>query len=246
MTPAPAPELPPSEVRSLVLTGSPLGLRLPEVCARCGGHGATPLYWEKVVMVSDSEGSASRAVEGVRAPFCAECRAAHEREVKRMSPLMSLLQCFRSEVMIGAVLTGGAAAFFGWKLAPGFGDDVWALVAWLGVVGFFGLIALACAMAAWRATRWRTVPPFTSVTESFTWRDENVDLFEGERHRYLIRNGAFYDALLAMNQDKLWKPGGEQARRAASRRKALYIVFGVAVALAVFWEFFGEYLRREW
>lgn len=237
----------PQPVRSeLVLTGPPLRLRLPDICACCGAHGAAPLYWEKVVLVTDSEGRASRLVEGIRAPFCPQCRATHEREVKRMNPLLSLLQCFRSEVMIGAVLTGGAALFFGWKLLPDLNDDVWSVAAWVALVAFFGLIAFGCLLAAWRATRWRTVPALTTITSSFQWREETAGLFEGDRYRYTIRHPAFYDALLALNQDRVWKPTGTRARRAAAWRKTLYIALGIAAVLLVFWEYFGEFLRREW
>lgn len=246
MSSSPNPVEPKATRLELVLTGSPLKLLLPDVCAYCGAHGATPLYWEKVVLVTDSEGSASRLVEGIRAPFCPQCRATHEREVKRMSPLLSLMQCFRSEVMIGAVLTGGAALFFGWKLLPDLNGDVWSVAAWAALVAFFGLIALGCLLAAWRATRWRAVPAFTSITSSFQWREESAGLFEGDRYRYTICNPAFYDALLALNQDKVWKPTGARARRAATWRTALYIALGFAAVLVVFWEYFVEFLRREW
>ncbi|MBK7928712.1 MAG: hypothetical protein IPJ98_14825 [Bryobacterales bacterium] len=246
MSVIPARDGPQPVISELVLTGPPLRLRLPGICAYCGAHGAAPLYWEKVVLVTDSEGSASRLVEGIRAPFCPRCRATHEREVKRMSPFLNLLQCFRSEVMIGAVLTGGAALFFGWKLLPVLNDDVWSVAAWVALVAFFGLIALGCLLAAWRATRWRTVPALTSITSSLQWREETAGLFEGDRYRYTIRHPAFYDALLALNQDRVWKPAGTRARRAAVWRKGLYIALGIAAVLVIFWEYFVEFLRHEW
>jgi hypothetical protein len=223
--------------RELIFTGSPLELALPDVCARCGTTPAAGrLYWEKVFEHRDSEGGHSHHVAGARAPFCRACLAQHEREVKRMSPLEALIQCFRSEMMIPAVLSGGFGLWLLPRVLPKIATADWKDWAIFGgLMGFFGIISFGSGWAAWDATRHHTVPALTAVTRSFGFSREGSKTFEGIRHRYTLTNEAFYRALLEANRDRVWQPSGEQARAAAEKRIVLYVIIGILVAAAVVW-----------
>jgi hypothetical protein len=219
----------------LVLTGSPLELTLPDICARCGEPAKGRLYWERVFEVYDD--GHGHMVEGARAPFCPPCLAQHEREVKRMSWLESFIQCFRSQNMISAVICGSIAVWMIFKFIPKLpGAD------WLGVAGtcailaFFGLIAWASYGAARDATRHHTVPPLTAITKSFGFSRDTSELFEGLRYRYTPANERFAEALLAANRDRVWVPSGKTARKAAEKRVVLYVVLGVVAVIAVVWD----------
>ena len=249
--PQPAPETHaagvPTTVRELILTGPPLGLALPDVCARCGEHAAKRLYWEKVVRDQSSDDGNSHHIAGCRAPFCARCLEQHEREIKRMPALMQLLQTFRSQSVIPAVLLGAFGAFLTWKLRPDFlHPDALEMAAFAGVALVFGLLSLLCWKTAWSETRHHCVPPLTTVTGSFHFSGDLSEMFEGERYRYAIVNDAFYEALLAANRDKLWKPTGERARRASWKRKALYVALGITAAILLLWDWIQPWVRVEW
>lgn len=230
-------------VRELVLTGPPAELHLPDLCARCGVPAKRRLYWEKVFEVHDSESGYSHLVIPARAPFCAACIAQHEREVKRMSWVKRLIQCFRSEMIIPAILTGALSAWMLPKFIPKVGHaDLLALAVFAGLLGFFGLVTLGCFRAAWLATRHHTVPPLTSITRSFEFTTDISDTFEGERHRYTLANDAFSDALLQANRERVWHPSGKKARAAAERRILLYAAIGICAAVAVLWEWIEPYM----
>ena len=219
----------------LVLTGSPLELDLPDVCARCGEPAKGRLYWERVFEIyEDGHG---RAVEAARAPFCPQCLAQHEREVKRMSSLESLIQCFRSESIIPAVLSGSACVWMIFKFVPKLPHADWiAVAAFCAVFAFFGLIAWGSYVAARDATRHHTVPALTAITESFGFMRITSQTFEGERYRYTPANERFAEALLATNRDRVWIPSGKTARKAAEKRVVLYVVFGVVAMIALVWD----------
>jgi len=224
-----------------------LNLTLPDVCAGCGEFAKRRLYWEKPGEHYDSGAWYSSTVVGMRAPFCVQCLARHESEVTRTNAIKSVLLCFRSQAMIPAVLAGAAAVFAAAKLMPDpLSADRTDALLFVGVVGFFGLISLGSLWAAWRATRWRAVPPLTTVTGSFSFGGDESEMFEGERHRYAVVNEAFYEALLAANRDKVWKPGGARARRAGWTRKVMYAAFGVVVAVVALWEWIEPWVRVEW
>jgi len=247
MTPAPQPEPPPSVVRELILTGPPLKLALPDVCARCGQPATKRLYWEKVIASYDSDSGYSHEVVASRAPFCGPCLEQHEREIRRMPLWKQLLQMFRSRLMFSAVLAGIATTIAAIQLVPNPVTAQWSdVIMFAGITGFFALISLGSLLGAWRSTRAHRVPPLTTIAGSFSFSDDLSEMFEGERHRYVIVNDVFFEALLAANRDKVWKPGSERARRASRLRTALYVAGGVAVAVILLWDWIQPWVRVEW
>ncbi|MEP7364481.1 MAG: hypothetical protein ABI972_14595 [Acidobacteriota bacterium] len=248
MTPAPQPEAQPAAVvRELILTGPPLSLALPDVCARCGQQAGKRLYWDKVVRNHDSEGGDSIVIVGSRAPFCGRCLAQHERELRRMPWWKQLLQCFRWELMIPAAFSGAATLFAAIKLLPNpVKADRLDVAVLAGVVGFFGLISIMSLSGAWTNTRHHCVPPVTTITGSFSFGGDISSTFEGERHRYVIVNDVFFEALLAANRDKLWKPGSERARRASWKRNVLYVGLGLGAAVLLLWDWIKPWVSVEW
>ena len=249
MTPAPQPEpeLPPAVFRELILTGSPLKLALPDVCARCGQPATKRLSWHKIIASHDSESGYAHKIVASRAPFCGSCLEQHEREVRRMPVWKQLLQMFRSRLMFSAVLAGIAATVAAIQLIPNPLTAHWSdVIMFAGITGFFALISLGSLVGAWRSTRAHRVPPVTTVADSFSFGDDISEMFEGERHRYVIVNDAFFEALLAANRDKVWKPGSKRARRASRIRTALYVAGGAAVAVILLWDWIQPWVRVEW
>ena len=230
-------------MRELVLTGSPFDLALPDVCALCGAPAKGCLSWQRVF---ETHGDSRNVVASARAPFCPQCLAQHEREVKRMSAFESLLQCFRSEMMIPAVMTSGVGLWLVPKFFPKPAHLDWISVAvFCGLLGFFGLIAWGSFQGAWDATRHLTVPPLTTVTKAFGFSLDASDTFEGERHLYTLENDAFYEALLEANRDRMWKPSGERARAATEKRWMLYIVLGAVAVALLLWDWIGPWISSR-
>jgi hypothetical protein len=249
MTPAPQsePELPPAVFRELILTGSPLALALPDVCARCGQPAPKRLYWDKVIDSYDSDSGYTHEVVGARAPFCGRCLERHEREIRRMPVWKQLLQMFRSRLMYSAALAGVAAIVAAIQLIPNPVNAQWSdVVMFAGIVGLFTLISLGSLFGAWRSTRAHRVPPVTAIAGSFSFSEDISEMFEGERHRYVMVNDAFFEALLAANRDKVWKPGSGRARRASWIRKVLYVAAGVGIGVVVLWDWIQPWVRVEW
>lgn len=244
MTPAPEPE--PTVLRELVLTGPPLRLALPDVCARCGSQAAKKLYWQKVIGNDSGEGHSNEVI-GSRAPFCARCLEQHEREIRRMPVWKQALQMFRSQSMIPAAITGGMALFIALGMMPNLlTADRTELLVFAGAIGFLSVIALGSLVSAWRNTRHYCVPPLTAITGSFTFGPDESEMFEGERHRYTIVNDVYFEALLSSNRDKIWKPGSARGLRASWMRKILYVLGGVAAAVILLWDWIQPWVRVEW
>ncbi len=225
----------PPAVYELVLTGSPFELALPDICAHCGAEAKRRLHWERVI--EDYNDGHTTTVVAAHAPFCIACLAQHEREVKRMPTLESILQCFRSEMMIPAVFTGAGTMFFFYVLLPKLPRaDLKSLALFGGLIAFFGWISWASFRAAWDATRHHTVPALTTITRSFGFGLNVAATFEGERHRYTLTNERFYEAFQAANENRRWHRSGEQFQAAASKRMLLYVVAGVAMAGVWLWD----------
>ncbi len=227
---------------TLVFTGPPFDLRLPAICARCAAPAQANLTWRKVFEITDSEDTSSYVIVTARAPFCPACIAQHEREVKRITPFGRILLCFRSELILPALFSGGFTLFLAPKLLPNLLDP-WphnALAA--AILGFFALISIGSFRAAWDQTDRRAVPPLTSVTAAFGFSRDISASFEGVRHRYTLANQIFADALLAANQDRTWHRSSPQARLAQRKRTVLYVVLGSVVAIALLWDWMEPFV----
>lgn len=232
-------DLTPPTVYELVLTGSPFELALPDVCARCGAGAKERLHWERV-FEQHNDGHTT-VVGAAQAPFCGACPAQHEREVKRMPPIKSVLQCFRSELMIPAVFTGAGTVFMVYAILPKLPRaGLASLAMFSGLIAFFGWISWGSFRGAWDATRHHTVPALTSITKSFGFGLDIADAFEGERHRYTMSNELFCEALRAANENRRWQRSGERAQSAASKRIVLYVLLGVGAVGLLLWDWIAH------
>ncbi|MEZ5399612.1 MAG: hypothetical protein R2729_08065 [Bryobacteraceae bacterium] len=235
----PAPGL-----NAIVLTGRPVDLNLPWLCARCGRPATSRLRWERVFQLSDSEDGHRYEIVAAEAPFCSDCTAEHERAVRRFTPLERALMCFRSQYIVPATVIGLFTLWTIRNFLPALFETPWSYANYIGLLPpIFGLMALLCLRAAWHDSHRHAVPPLTSVTDAFAFSPDIAGAFEGERHRYAISNEAFYHAFVEANHHLRWRPSGAAARKARGKRYALYAAIAVVVVVAAVWDWVAPYLR---
>lgn len=185
------------------LMGSPGKLSFPAVCARCGAPAGSRTRVEKVF--SRAAGNhPTYVVLRADVPFCLSCTSKHRSEAtgppfgERMGSL------FRSVLLVPAL---GFAVFALVLLRRAMdrltSDGTAALVLTALCVGS-GLLALLLLRGALRRThRYRVAGP-SSVTSAFDFTDDLSDMFERERHTYLLGNQVFGDAFVAVNAARVW------------------------------------------
>jgi hypothetical protein len=200
------------------LTG-PLGsAALPPLCASCGSAAGQRLQVEKVFRrKAGTDVPATYVVSSVSVPFCGGCVARHQAESPPKPVTVRALTLLRSVLMIPAV----SFALITLWLLPRFFDNGGLLFG--GILLAFALLSVACLRAAWAQTHRYRVAELSSVTGSFDFTDDLSELFERERHNYLLRNPTFAEAFNAANADQVWDPASPGARRADRARSGLLI-----------------------
>jgi len=228
----------------LELTGSPLALAMPGVCANCGAVADERLVVRKAFLRTPSDDRSYHVIGAASVPFCGDCRRRHLAEVRKVSLTERVWMAFHSFSMIAAALNAAAALFCAVTFSPkvlrgGLVD----LLIFGGLTGFFAMISYLMAKVAWRETEHRAVPPSTDVTGAFDFSDDRADTFDGERYVYTLRHAGFAEALAALNRDRAWSPKSPEAKRASRWRWvaiAAFVTFGVVMMA---WDFI-DWLRH--
>jgi hypothetical protein len=238
MEPAPS-------ARVVELTGYPARLTMPDVCAHCGTPAQERIRIEKVFRRDYQDGKPSDYdIVGVSVTFCPPCAARHVQEARRIAPLMRLLMCFRSAAMLGvagSLLLGGI--FVRPLLENIAARDNMGMAMFGAVVGFFVLIAVGCARAAYGETRRFAVVEQTSITKSFDYGEDISRTFEPRRHAYTLSNPLFAEAFVTRNRDRAWDPEGPRASKARKAQKVAMALVLAAAAVWFAWEHLEGWLR---
>jgi hypothetical protein len=207
---------------TIELTGAPRKLAFPQACASCGTPAGRRIPVEKVFERPRADQPARYAVVRVDVPFCMTCLKRHRDEAKHLPPSKQVLSVLRSILLIPAagfvitalVLIGPfvhRVAVGNWRSA----------LLFFGLVVGFGLLGIGCGVAALRQShRYRVAEP-TSVTSAFDFTDDLSELFERERHNYLLRNPRFAEAFVAVNATRVWDRQSRSARSGGRGRSAV-------------------------
>jgi hypothetical protein len=240
---------------ALTLAVEEKGMRFPAICPRCASPAGTRLKAQKLFHhVSDDEGE-TVTVGGFRPFFCQSCAAVHEREIIRPG-----LELFIKRVIAGGGLSFGATAnlatafFLTLKLVPRmFRAEPIAVLMGLGVLVFFYAIGIGCAWTVKSQTEYLTCPPPTSVTKSFDFTTDLSSAFEPSWRCFEFQNAAYAQRFRELNATRIWDTKGAKARRAASSRRAAWVlglsIFATLLLLAnreelsQWWERILEWLR---
>lgn len=205
------------------------GLVYPALCPNCGDPASRNIIVEKVFRrASNTDTPDGYVIEAASPPYCDRCIAQHERELRILSWPQRVAVSLATGVTIAALGSGFMALLF---LPDAVRDLAHPGFPWLlAMVLFFSLIAYASLSSAWNENAHRRVPPQTSVTLAFDFSASYAELLDTPRATYSIRNAAFAEAFMALNQERVWNPDSPAAKRTAHSRKLIY---GVVVGLLV-------------
>lgn len=195
----------------VALSGPPGTLRWPPICAACGSDASATLPvtrvdlrdWRYTTATRSADHFAIVAVCTIDVPFCAACVARHRGETRGNAAVRAVVSVFSTVYVIPliVVVTGLVAGLDpeGFGLA---GVPI-SLPTTATQRAAFALVAAGFAAAVCYQTRWRRVPPPTSVTEAFDFSDNLAGWFEPERRVYGMTPARFAQAVIDANRSRV-------------------------------------------
>jgi hypothetical protein len=218
------------------LTGDPMKLQMPAVCAHCGHPGSHRILIQRAFAIRSNNNYRTHRIVSMSPAFCDSCLATHHREAQVLPPLTRLLNVFRSFLIIPLLASTFFLVLFGkWTLESLVKGDL-APIAFLGIAALFfgGVAALSLFTMIEQTQRYNIVPP-TSVTRSVDFSNDISATFEPRRHRITAQNATFAQALFAANPDKHYTH--QQRAHAALKRRVMFAIIAVAIGLGVLYGF---------
>ena len=186
----------PHRVTLLEGSGRP---NFPELCPNCGKAAFGRIVVQKVFRQSTTGDSVtSYLIKQTEVPYCDNCIAQHRQEQR----LLTLPQRVVVSLATGLTVSALGSGFMALVFLP----DALRSVAQPGfpfllvVVAFFVLIACSSFSGAWKQNTYRRIPPQTSITLAFDFGESYAPLFKAARCTYAIRNAAFAQAFIKLNQ----------------------------------------------
>jgi hypothetical protein len=229
----------PASTHRIELVGSPRELIWPPICPNCGGQADQRVTVRKVFrrMAPTDDGFKRMwqyRVQSLDVPLCRPCADAHRAAAPDLSPLQVLLSCLRTGVMFAFVPALVATIAAAWLLLGSIGTS--AFRAYALVLAACATATIAAAIAAWRETRFRRVPPLTDIVRACDVSDNLGDVLSGERHAYAIRNSRFAEAFVNADADRVFDASRRARAQSVQRAKhALGWFLLLICGLGTFW-----------
>ena len=174
-------------------------LNFPELCANCGKAAFGRIVVQKVFrQAAAGDSVTSYLIQQAEVPYCDNCTAQHHREQRLLTRSQRMMVSLATGLTVSALGSGFMALVFlpaalRSLVQPGF---PWPLV----VVAFFMLIAYSSFSGAWDQNAYRRIAPQTSITLAFDFGESYAPLLKAARCTYAIRNAAFAQAFIKLNQ----------------------------------------------
>ncbi len=211
------------------LMGSPGKLAFPAVCARCGAPAGSRMRVEKVFSRSAGD-HPTYVVLRADVPFCLSCTNKHRSEATGQPFGERVGSLFRSVLLVPALGLAVFAVVLLRRAMDRLGSDGTAALVLTAFCVGSGLLAMMLLRGALRRThRYRVAGP-SSVTSAFDFTDDLSEMFERERHTYLLANRVFGDAFVAVNAARVWD--GHHGR-ATDRERSPMLMVGLAGILVL-------------
>jgi hypothetical protein len=221
------------------LRGAPSALSWPRICANCGAGASEQITVRKVfgrrrpTRFSRSTGSGYLVdfrIVPAPVPFCLTCANQHRATV--VPRAFNIIADFIFSWAIIPVVGCSIIAYSIFQsvktmsLADSSGRAGWSFFAVMiaGIVWCVGLW--------WRVSARDRVEYQTEITKACDFSRDVSEMFERERHIYVMRNKTFADAFAAANASRLWTAEDQ----AHSRRYSwVYSLGFIAVLVIVAW-----------
>jgi hypothetical protein len=228
------------ESRMVLLKDASSPPRFPDLCPSCGGKANAPVLVQKVFHFASDDGEDAPTVQYLRPLFCAGCASRHHQEqrpVPSWTPLLRLVK--GGGTGIAGLIVFGIGLYFVSEAISSFS---------LLLAGF-ALLPLAVGwilfMVNWRDTRHLAVSEATSVSKSVDFTPSLEESYEPSWRAFFFQREDYAARFRELNGDRLWDPGGQEARKAAKRRartgdlKIAAVVAGVILILI--WLYYKEF-----
>ena len=184
--------------RVTLLAGSE-ALRFPPLCPNCGNTASGSIAVQKVFRQTGSgDFVTTYVVHQLDVPYCDGCKALHDREQRELTPQQRVAASLATGLSVSAFGCVFMALVFLPAALKDLGRGGFPLP--LLVVAFFALIAWSSFTGAWAQNAYRRVSPQTSITLAFDFSEGHAPFLGAARRTYAIRNAAFADAFIALNQ----------------------------------------------
>ena len=184
--------------RFTLLAGSE-ALRFPPLCPNCDNTASGSIAVQKVFRDTGSGDSVTRyVVHQMDVPYCDDCKALHHREQRLLTPQQRVVVSLATGLSVSAFGCVFMALVFLPAALKDLGRGGFPLP--LVVVACFAMIAWSSFSGAWTQNAHRRVAPQTSITLAFDFSEGHAPFMEAMRRTYAIRNAAFANAFISLNQ----------------------------------------------
>ena len=186
----------PHRVTLLEGSGRP---NFPELCPNCGKAAFGRIVVQKVFRHTAAGDSVTTyVIQQAEVPYCDNCAAQHHREQQLLTRPQRVVVSLADGLTVSALGSGFMALVFLPAALRSVAQPGFPLL--LVVVAFFVLIACSSFSGAWEQNTYRRIPPQTSITLAFDFGESYSQLFKAARRSYAIRNAAFAQAFIKLNQ----------------------------------------------
>ena len=183
----------------VTLLADSVALRFPPLCPHCGNTARGSITVQKVFRQTGSgDFVTTYVVHQLGVPYCDGCKALHDREQRLLTPQQRVAVSLATGLSVSAFGCVFMALVFLPATLKDLGRGGFPLP--LVVVACFALIAWSSFSGAWTQNAYRRVAPQTSITRAFDFSEGHAPFMGAARRTYAIRNAAFADAFIKLNQ----------------------------------------------
>ena len=186
----------PHRVTLLEGSGRP---NFPELCPNCGKAAFGCIVVQKVFrQAAASDSVTSYLIQQAEVPYCDNCTKQHHREQQLLTRPQRVMVSLADGLTVSALGSGFMALVFLPAALRSVAQPGFPLL--LVVVAFFVVIAGSSFSGAWKQNSYRRIAPQTSITLAFDFGERYSPLLTAARCTYAIRNAAFAQAFMKLNQ----------------------------------------------
>ena len=186
----------PHRVTLLEGSGRP---NFPNLCPNCGKAAFGCIVVQKVFRQAAASGSVtSYLIQQAEVPYCDNCTKQHHREQQLLTRPQRVMVSLADGLTVSALGSSFMALVFLPAALRSVAQPGFPLL--LVVVAFFVVIAGSSFSCAWKQNSYRRIAPQTSITLAFDFGERYSPLFTAARCTYAIRNAAFAQAFMKLNQ----------------------------------------------
>ena len=170
----------------------------PELCPNCGKAAFGRIVVQKVFRQAAAGDSVTTyVIQQAEVPYCDNCTTQHRQEQRLLTRPQRVMVSLATGLTVSALGSGFMALLF---LPAALRSMAQPGLPWLLlIVNFFMLIAYSSFSGAWNQNTYRRIAPQTTVTLAFDFSKSYAPLWKAARRTYAMRNAAFAQAFINLN-----------------------------------------------